>query len=475
MRNKSKILIILEWTLIVSVSFLIAHFLKFSLIVPVLISAFFSYITFCYKKEKLLTLHLGLLLTIVLVSAKAIVDYSTSSFYYVIPVPAICMLTVILFDDLVLGFAVAATASMLAGNIAGNNLSLSLVLFIGSIVGMLSVWRARRRSKIIWAGLYVGIVQLFCILLIHYQNHFSNEILRIQAAPVIISGILASFIVIGSPPIFENLFKVVTNISLLELSDFNHPLLRKMILEAPGTYQHSLIVGNLAEAASEAIGANSLLARVGAYYHDIGKIEKAEYFSENQIHLHSKHDKLQPNMSRLIIINHVKEGEELAKKYKLNPIIIDFITQHHGTSTMFYFYRRAMTDVEEDQEVQEEGFRYPGPKPQRKEIAIVLLADAVEAASRTLAEPNPERIGELVRKIINNKFIDGQLDECELTLRDLEIIGSVFLRILSAIYHSRVKYPEEKDETYDNQLSKQNNFQQKKYKTENSTDSASGA
>ncbi|MBM3252523.1 MAG: HDIG domain-containing protein, partial [Candidatus Omnitrophica bacterium] len=325
MKNKSQLLIILEWTLIVGVSFLIARLLNFSLIVPVIILALFSYITFCYKKEKLLTLHLGLLLTIVIVFAKAIVDYSTFSFYYFIPVPAICMLTVVLFDDLALGFAVAATASMLAGNIANNDLSLSLVLFISSIIGMLSVWRARRRSKIIWAGLYVGIVQIFCILLIHLQNPFSNEILRAQAGWIMISGIFASFIVIGSPPIFENLFKVITNISLLELSDFNHPLLRKMILEAPGTYQHSLIVGNLAEAASEAIGANSLLARVGAYYHDIGKIEKAEYFSENQIHLHSKHDKLQPNMSRIIIINHVKEGEELARKYKLNPIIIDFI------------------------------------------------------------------------------------------------------------------------------------------------------
>ncbi|MFH1655488.1 MAG: HDIG domain-containing metalloprotein [Candidatus Omnitrophota bacterium] len=473
MRKKSQILDIIEWILIVGAAFLVARLLDLSLIIPIVLLAFFSFLTFYFKKNKLISLHLGLLLVIVIVAAKAIVDYSTISYYY-IPLAAICMLTVILFEDLVLGFAIAAITSMIAGNIGGNSLSLSLIFFVGSIIGMLSVWRARRRSQIILAGLYVGIVQLFCFLLISTQQHpFSIDAIRIIAGPVIISGVFASFIVIGTLPMFEYLFKVVTNISLLELSDFNHPLLRKMILEAPGTYQHSLIVGNLAEAATEAIGANSLLARVGAYYHDIGKIEKAEYFSENQIHLRSKHDKLQPNMSRLIIINHIKEGEELAKKYKLNPMIIDFVTQHHGTSMMYYFYRRAMKDIEEDQEVKEEGFRYPGPKPQRKEIAIVLLSDAVEAASRTLSEPTPERIEELVRKIINNKFIDGQLDECDLTLRDLEIIGSVFLRILSAIYHSRVKYPDEKDEADNIQSSKKNSHSERSNNTESKTDSSS--
>ncbi|HOX55027.1 MAG TPA: HDIG domain-containing protein, partial [Candidatus Omnitrophota bacterium] len=196
------------------------------------------------------------------------------------------------------------------------------------------------------------------------------------------------------------------NISLLELSDFNHPLLRKMILEAPGTYQHSLLVGNLAEAASEAVGANSLLARVGAYYHDIGKIEKAEYFSENQIHFQSKHDKLQPTMSRLIITNHIKEGVELGRKYRLNPMIIDFITQHHGTSVIYYFYRKAIQGIEESNQSQEEVFRYPGPKPQKKETAIVLLADAAEAASRTLSEPTAERLEEIVKKeIIKNSLM----------------------------------------------------------------------
>lgn len=470
MKNKSQIINILLLSLVIILSFFINWLAGLSLSVPVLLLTLFSFLTFYFRKEKkIIYLQLGLLLAILIVSAKAIVTYSTLSYYF-IPVVAIGMLTVILFEDLVLGFALIAVTSILAGVIANFNLTLSIIFFIGGVVGILSVWRARRRSQIIRAGVYVGIVQLFCFLTIFLKFFSLDHFLKNYAVPVLSGGVFASFIVIGSLPIFEYLFKVTTNISLLELSDFNHPLLRKMILEAPGTYQHSLLVGNLAEAASEAVGANSLLARVGAYYHDIGKIEKAEYFSENQIHFQSKHDKLQPTMSRLIISNHIKEGTELAKKYRLNPMIIDFITQHHGTSIIYYFYRRAMQDVEENNQASEEVFRYPGPKPQRKEIAIVLLADAVEAASRTLSEPTAERLEEIVKKIINNKFIDGQLDECDLTLKDLEVIGNVFLRILSAIYHPRVKYPEEY-ETKNNKSAKKSPLTEKEDSKQDKTDS----
>ena len=456
MKNKSLILNIILSFLATLLAFFVTWISGFNLVIPILLFSLFSFLSFYLKKhDQTFYLKVGLLLAIIIVSAKAIVSYSSLSYYF-IPVVAISMVTVILFEDLVLGFAIASVSSMLVGIIANFNLTISLIFFVGGIVGVLSVWRARRRSQIIWAGVYVGVVQLFCFLLIFLKFFSLDQFLKNYAIPVLSGGIVSSFIVIGSLPIFEYLFKVTTNISLLELSDFNHPLLRKMILEAPGTYQHSLLVGNLAEAASEAVGANSLLARVGAYYHDIGKIEKAEYFSENQIHFQSKHDKLQPTMSRLIITNHIKEGEELAKKYRLNPMIIDFITQHHGTSMIYYFYRKAMQGSNESSQSQEEVFRYPGPKPQRKEIAIVLLADAVEAASRTLSEPTAERLEEIVKKIINNKFIDGQLDECDLTLKDLEIIGNVFLRILSAIYHPRVRYPEEKYETTNNKSAKQN-------------------
>jgi hypothetical protein len=244
-------------------------------------------------------------------------------------------------------------------------------------------------------------------------------------------------------PIFEFLFKITTDLTLLELSDLNRPLLKKMVLNAPGTYHHSLIVGNLAEAASDAIGANSLLARVGAYYHDIGKIEKAEYFSENETGHKSPHEKLAPSMSALIIQSHIKDGIELAKKHNLNKTIIDFIAQHHGTGLIYYFYQRALEKIGDDEKLKEEAFRYPGPKPQTKEAAIILLADAVEASSRTLNDPTPSRIKGLVQKIINNKFIDNQLDECDLTLKDLNKIAAAFVRTLTGIFHTRVEYPGE--------------------------------
>jgi putative nucleotidyltransferase with HDIG domain len=242
-----------------------------------------------------------------------------------------------------------------------------------------------------------------------------------------------------------------------------------MILEAPGTYHHSLVVGNLSEAACRAVGANALLARIGAYYHDIGKLQKPTYFSENQEIKDSKHDTLSPSMSKMIIMNHVKDGIELARKHRLNPVLAEFIMSHHGNSLVYYFYRRALENLEDDQEVREEGFRYSGPKPGTKETAIVLLADSVEAATRALKDPAPAKIEEIVHKIINNKFIDGQLDECELTLKDLEAISIVFVRILAGIYHSRITYPEQETrENIYNKPAKENSHQSEKDKKSNS-------
>jgi hypothetical protein len=254
----------------------------------------------------------------------------------------------------------------------------------------------------------------------------------------------------------------------LELADFNNPLLNRLMLEAPGTYHHSLIVGNLSEAACKAIGANALLARIGAYYHDIGKLQKPEYFTENQDMKDNVHEDLAPNMSKLVIMNHIKEGVELAQKYRLNPRIIDFIQQHHGKSLVYFFYRRALEDAAIQEAITEEGFRYPGPKPSSKETAVVLLADSVEAATRTLKEPTAAHIKETVHKIINNKFIDTQLDECDLTLKDMEIISQVFEHILSGIYHSRVHYPEARSENNHKKSSKEDSHQPPENKTSGS-------
>jgi hypothetical protein len=243
-------------------------------------------------------------------------------------------------------------------------------------------------------------------------------------------------------PLLETLFDVVTDVSLLELSDLNHPAIKKMMVAAPGTYHHSLVMSTLAENACEQIGAHALLARVGCYFHDIGKTENPEFFSENQGFLNqSRHEDLLPKASFEIIARHVKQGIRLAHKYKLRKAIVDFIAEHQGTGVVYFFYKKAMDTAAANEYIRADDFRYPGPKPQSKETAVVLLEDSVEAASRSLKDPTPETIQQLVRKIINDKFIDGQLDECELTLQDLHKIQASFVRNLAAIFHTRMKYP----------------------------------
>ena len=362
--------------------------------------------------------------------------------YYFIPVAIIPMISMLLFNSLEITYFLALATSVSLASLTPEPFKAWFIFMVSSIFAALLLKGARKRTTVIWAGAIAGILQLAGILLFeHFRFANPERYLTIAAC-----GLLSGIITLGVLPLFEYLLQSVTNISLLELADFHHPVLQRMLLEAPGTYHHSLIVGNLSDTACATIGANALLARIGAYYHDIGKLQKPEYFIENQEMQKNKHDALSPTMSKLIIMNHVKEGIELAKKYKLQPVLWDFIRQHHGKSLVYYFYRRALEDREEDQEVAEEGFRYPGPKPNSKETAIVLLADSVEAATRSLKDPTPAKIEEVVHKIINNKFIDGQLDECELTLKDIERISGVFTRILSGIYHSRVNYPQETKE-----------------------------
>jgi putative nucleotidyltransferase with HDIG domain len=256
-------------------------------------------------------------------------------------------------------------------------------------------------------------------------------------------------------PILENLFGITTDISWLEASDLNHPLLRRMTIEAPGTYHHSLVVANLSEAAAEAVGANATLCRVCSYFHDVGKLVKPEYFTENMSFERNPHDDLAPTMSALIIIAHVKEGVDLALKYRLNQRIIDIIQEHHGTSLVRYFYQRALQQHEdalaggkimrlrEDDvpEVHEESFRYSGPKPQTKESAIVSLADAIESASRSIEKPTPQKVETLVNEIIEERISDRQLDECDLTLGELKTIADRFRFTLLSMLHSRIAYP----------------------------------
>jgi len=239
---------------------------------------------------------------------------------------------------------------------------------------------------------------------------------------------------------YEKVFKVTTDLTLLELSDFNHPLLKELSSKAPGTFHHSIIMGNLSEAAAESIGANSILARVGCYYHDIGKMSKPQFFIENQLDQNNKHNELNPTMSTKIIISHVRDGIEMAKKHKLPQQIIDFIPMHHGTTLVAYFYDKAQSSSKE--EISDQTYRYPGPKPQTKETGIVMLADAIEASTRTIEEPSPQKLENNIREVIRRRFMEGELDECDLTLKDLTKIKDSFLKILVGIHHHRLKYPD---------------------------------
>ncbi len=389
------------------------------------------------NKELLL---LAVICVLILFAAKIIVVSPWPS--SLIPVAVASMLIAILINPH-LAIITTCFLAVLVGMIAGNKLDIVGVSLVGGMVGVFSMKGVRKRSQVIAGGLAIGVSNMSYIIGMGLIRSLDFNIYITESVFGLANGIMSAVIVTGILPIFENTFKITTDVSLLELSDLNHPILKEMVIKAPGTYHHSLVVGNLAEAACEAIGANSLLARVSSYFHDIGKIEKASYFSENQSTGDVTHDKLSPTMSSLIITNHVKNGVELARKYQLNKKIIDIIREHHGTGLVFYFFKRALEKVA-DEKIGEQSFRYPGPKPQTKEAASVLLADSVEAASRALEDPTPSRIKGLVRKIINNKFIDGQLDACDLTLKDLEKIATVFTHILTGIFHTRVEYPEER-------------------------------
>ena len=325
----------------------------------------------------------------------------------------------------------------------GSSLSPVLVGTLGGWAAAFFAGGVRHRKDFIKTGAAVGFVNGLTIAAIGALTNKEAGTLVVQAGggvAVAMGSILLAAVFL---PAFEWMFKIPTNVTLVELTDCNHPLLKRTIMETPGTYYHSLMVGNLAESAAEAVGANPLLARVGSHFHDIGKLKKPLYFSENEAFGKSKHDTLTPSMSNLIILSHTKDGVDLACKHKLNRVLIDIIKQHHGTSLDYYFYRRAEEINEGDSAVDEKEFRYPGPRPQSRESAIIMLADSVEAASRSLEKPTTAKIRAAVRNIIRMKFEDGQLDECDLTLKDLHKIEETFNRILLNTLHHRVKYPEE--------------------------------
>ena len=342
------------------------------------------------------------------------------------------------------------------------------LLVCGLISGFTAVYltlQVRQRSRLIRAGFGVGVAIWFLSLTfgiigpidLFLPNGNDWKMISIQSALAIGNGILTATLVGGILPILEHLFRITTDISWLEASDLNHPLLRRMTIEAPGTYHHSLVVANLAESAAEAIGANATLCRVCSYFHDVGKLVKPDYYTENMNFERNPHDDLAPTMSALIIIAHVKEGVDLALKHGLNQRIVDIIQEHHGTSLVYYFYKRALQQQDDARtggkimnlregdvpEVREETFRYSGPKPQTKESAIISLADMVESASRSLEKPTPQKIEQLVSDLIGQRIGDGQLVECNLTLADLNMISERFRFTLMTMLHTRIAYPKQ--------------------------------
>ncbi|PWU06281.1 MAG: hypothetical protein C5B43_01980 [Verrucomicrobia bacterium] len=371
---------------------------------------------------------------------------------------ALAPMIIAIMVNVSLATVVAAITSTFYSLMLGSMTSFLLIALLASLIGIYFCRNIRQRSNIIRAGAFSGLAVALSAFLIGSFYNVSFNVIALQIVFAFIAAIITSIIIIGMIPILEKLFKLTTNITLLELTDFNHPLLRRLQLEAPGTYHHSLLVANLAERAASEIGANPLICRATSLYHDIGKLIKPEYFLENQAGLSNPHLERNPSMSALVIKSHVKEGVALARQYKLPKVIIDVIEQHHGTTLIKYFYDKALKQIRQTHlpfannfvpdeisdvgDIEESRFRYEGPVFQFKESAIVGLADSVEAASRSLKKVNINTIKELIDSICNEKFYEHQMDQCPITFHEIELIKHTFAFTLLNMLHSRIEYPE---------------------------------
>jgi len=357
-----------------------------------------------------------------------------------LPIPLGGILLTVLFNTR-LAFAGSLILTILTGLMLAAPLPFFMFTFVGSLVGISVLAGRQERTAFFRSGGVIGLANAYSLFAFALVDA-NTATLGADVVGGMVNGLIVAVLATGVLPLLEHPFGRTTTFTLLELSNLNEPILKHLVLAAPGTYHHSIMVGTLAESAAEAIGANALLCRVGAYYHDIGKTRHPTYFIENHADAGNRHEKLAPSLSRAIVMSHVKEGIEIAQEYGLPDVLVDMIPQHHGTRLVSFFYKRAKEAADpEYQVVNEEDYRYPGPKPQTREAAILMLADAVQAATHTLTDPTPARIRGAVQKIINTIFVDGQLDECDLTLRDLHIIANSFVRILTGFFHQRIEYP----------------------------------
>ncbi|MCM3761502.1 HD family phosphohydrolase [Alkalihalobacillus oceani] len=402
------------------------------------------------NNSHLLMFTLIFILTVSLIKVTSILEvFQVQGIGFVVPVSLGAMLITLLihtrlaiFTSII--FAVIGSVIYSDPNSAGTfHFTYGFYMLFSSFAGAYFLSRSTRISRILLAGLFVSAINVIAVAsLLFLKTVQSNWIeLGMHVGFAFLSGFTAAVLTIGLLPFFEAGFGILSTTKLIELSNPNHPLLRKILVEAPGTYHHSVVVGNLSEAACETIGENGLLARVGSYYHDLGKTKRPHFFIENQMKMENPHDKISPQLSKTIIIAHPYDGADMLREYKMPKEIIDIAEQHHGTTLLKYFYHKANQDS--DHPLPEEQFRYPGPKAQTKVAAIVGIADSVEAAVRTIQKPTPDKIESLVRKIIQSRLEDGQFDESDLTLKELDKIAVSICETLKGTFHQRIEYPED--------------------------------
>jgi len=431
----------------------IEKWVRFAGQIVIIITVTFVFFMYIYLYRRNITSDNGLFLLVFLIMGlvsfgSGLVNYLDVADPYIIPIAIAPIVLTIIFDSRV-GLVSSITLATLLGLVNGNSFEFVVATFAACSLGVFSVRDIKDRSQFFFTtpGIvfmtYILVVGSFKVATLSGWEMFASDLMYIAISSV--------FILFTYPIIllFEKLFGVTTDFTLIELGDTNQPVLKELMNKAPGTFHHSLQVANLSEAAASAIGANSLLCRVGALYHDIGKMVKPEYFVENQTKGINEHDKIKPQMSAMVIKAHVSEGVKMAEEEDLPEIIIDFVRTHHGTSVIRYFYEKAKEDEDMKSMLQEDQFRYEGPLPHTKETGILLLADGIEAASRAMKNPTYSKLENLVNRMVDDRVAEGQLSHCPLTFRHLQVIKETFLNILVGVYHSRVEYPEDKEREKD--------------------------
>ncbi len=395
-----------------------------------------------YHQKVFLNLRFVLLLAVmfavILLVTRIIVSFKIPSF--IVPITGAAMLVAMVFGyELAVVFSVCL--AFMAGIIVPDGLHFLMLNLIGSLFGIYLISHIKNRSDLNWAAFWVTLSLAYLGGTVSLFSQKSWVEVGVGVGWGLANGLSSIIVAVGFLPIIETVFHITSDIKLLELANPNQPILKELMVKAPGTYNHSIITGNLSESAAEAIGANPVLTRVGSYYHDIGKLKRPLFFIENLAGGSNPHDYTNPSLSHLILTAHVKDGVEFGREHKLPEEIIDIINEHHGTSLVTYFFHRAK-EGKFKEKIYEKDFRYPGEKPKTKEAALIMLADSVEAAARAIAKPSPTRLEQMVRRVVQTKLEDGQLDDSNLTLGELEKIIKIFAQVLTSTYHTRMEYPE---------------------------------